>query len=131
MTAREFFTFSEWLRRVDMTIDYLRSFFDDPVASGKGSMARFCAAGALLGGVWTTVMTVRFSFAALAQKTSDAAMLGILAGLATTMLATVCFGLLRRTTASGVTETIDDAPPPAPPPQSIKTETTVKTETSP
>jgi hypothetical protein len=128
MTARQFFTFAELLRRADAAVAYLRSFFDDPVAGGKGSMARLCAYLALAAGIWTTVMTVRFAFAALAAKTSDAAMLGILAGLATTLLGTVCFGLLRRTTASGVTETIDDQPAPA---GTVKTETTIKTETAP
>ena len=128
MTARELFTFSEWLRRFDATVVYLRSFFDDPVAGGKGSMARLCAYLAMAGGIWTTAMTIRFAFAALAQKTSDAAMLGILAGLATTLLGTVCFGLLRRTTASGVTETIDDVATQNA--QSVTTQTTVKTETA-
>lgn len=126
MTAREFFTFAELLRRADATIVWLRSCFDDPVASGKGSMARICAFLAMAAGIWTTAMTIRFAFAALAQKTSDAAMLGILAGLATTLLGTVCFGLLRRTTPSGVTETIDDAPN-APSTVTTATETTVKT----
>jgi hypothetical protein len=116
--------FAEFLRRLDITIIWFRSCFDDPVASNKGSMARICAFLALVGGIWTTAMTVRFAFAALAQKTSDAAMLGILAGLATTMLGTVCFGLLRRTTSSGVTETIDDVLP-----QPSSTDITVKTST--
>jgi hypothetical protein len=128
MTAREFFTFAELLRRVDATIEYLRSFFDDPVADGKGSMARLCAAGALLAGAGTVVMTFRYAFAALVAKSSEATTVGILAGMATMLLGTVCFGLLRRTTASGVTETIDDQPAPT---GAVKTEMTVKTETAP
>lgn len=96
------------LTRVDRTIGYVRSFADDPTVPGKGSMARLCAILALLAGGWTTYETVRFAFAALAKDKSDAAMLGILAGLATTLFGTVCVGLLKRTTSAGVTETIDD-----------------------
>ncbi len=94
--------------RILSAIAYLRSFFDDPSVPGKGSMARLCAWLALVAGGWTTFETVRFAFEALRAGKSDAPMLGILAGLATTLFATVCVGLLKRTTAAGVTETIDD-----------------------
>lgn len=96
------------LGRVDRTIAYVRSFTDDPVAGNKGSMARLCALLALVAGAWTVYKTVQFAFEALRGGKSDAPMLGILAGLATTLFGTVCVGLLKRTTAGGVTETIDD-----------------------
>lgn len=113
MTARDFFSFDTWTRAAGAVIRYLRSFFDDPVASDKGSMARLCAYSAFVVGMWTIVKTVQFAFAALAAKTSETGMLGILAGLATTCLATVCYGLLTRKKADGSTEAVTDAPDPA------------------
>jgi hypothetical protein len=133
MTAREFFTFAELLRRVDLTIGYLRSAFDDPRTDDKMSMARTCAWVAMLAGIWTTAMTVKFAFALLETPNSatvGTGAIGILAGLATTLFATVAVGLLKRTTASGVTETIDDVPAPQPA-QTVTTATTVQTGGTP
>jgi hypothetical protein len=110
MNAREFFTFAQLHALIGRIVAYGRSFFDDPKAPGKGSMARLCALIAMTAGIWTTVKTVQFAFAVLAGNKGETGALGILAGLATTLFATVCVGLLKRTTAAGVTETIDDAP---------------------
>lgn len=126
MTFRQFMTFDTWQRGASDTLAYARSFFDDPVANGKGSMARLCAYSAFAVGMWTIVKTVQFAFAALATKTSETGMLGILAGLATTCLATVCYGLLTRKKADGSTEAVnDELPTPA-----AATTTVVNVDTS-
>lgn len=129
MKAREFFTFDTWQRGAGDAIGYLRSAFDDPQMDRKMSMARTCAWVAMLAGIWTTVATVRFAFALL-EKPEHAAVgtgaLGILAGLATTLFATVCVGLLKRTKADGTSETIDDKPKDAA--AVTKTRTVVETE---
>ncbi len=112
MRAREFFTFDAWSRAAGRTIGYLRSFFDDPKMSGKGSMARLCAIVAMGAGIWTVAKTVQFAFALLHAEKGEVGTgaLGILAGLATTLFATVCVGLLKRTKADGTSEPVDDTP---------------------
>lgn len=121
-SAREFFTFAELLRRVDETIDYLRSFFDDPVAGGKGSVARLCAFLAMVTAVIVAVATVRFAF----THDDKVGMAGVLAGVLTTLLGTGVLGLLLRKKGDGSTEPDDDRPAPA---QTVTTatETTVQT----
>lgn len=129
MKAREFFTFDAWSRAAGESITYLRSAFDDPQMDRKMSMARTCAWVAMLAGIWTTAETVRFAFSLL-EKPERAPVgtgaLGILAGLATTLFATVCVGLLKRTKADGTSETIDDRAAAV---VATTTQTTVQTQT--
>jgi hypothetical protein len=97
------------LRRVDMTIARLNSFFDDPHASNKASMTRLCALLSMLGALWTTKQLVAFAF----LNKDNAGMAGILAGATTTLGATIVLGLLLRKKSDGSTESNDDDPPPA------------------
>jgi hypothetical protein len=95
------------LRRVDMTIAYVRSAFDDPNAGDKASMARICAAAAIYGALRTTAALVRFAF----ENKESVGMAGILAGAAATLGCTLGYALLSRKGGDGSTAAVNDTPP--------------------
>jgi hypothetical protein len=118
----------ELQRRLDRVIAFVASAVSDPVAEKKASMARLLAAVAMGAGIWTAAKTVEFAIAVLASPKGETGTLGILAGLATTLFATVCVGLLKRTRADGTSEPDDDRAP-APAVVASSTQTIVQTQT--
>lgn len=97
----------ELVRRFDLTVAYLHSFFDDPRTDGKGSMVRLCAIIGMAAGVWFTARVFDFAFA----HWGETGALGILAGAAALFLTGVVLHLLTRTRADQSIEP-DDAPAP-------------------
>lgn len=96
----------ECLRRVDVTIVYLRSAFDDPVHPGKMSMVRVCAILAAIVASRIALDTVHF-----AVTFHDAVgMAGVLSGLVTTLYGTVCLKLFLRSREAAGGDGDDDAP---------------------
>ena len=91
-------------RHYSRIVAYVRSLFDDPMYSDHASMARACAAAAMLAALAIVCTLIRFVF----TKDASAAMATVLTGALTTLLGTGVLGLRLRKTADGSTEPVDD-----------------------
>ena len=106
--------------RVDATIGYVRSFFDEPLRTRKGSMARACAPAALC----AAYNTARWTFAFAMANPKETGTIAVLAGIPAVFATGVVLHLLVRTRADQGSEP-DNAPTLIPTPQ--QTTTTVTT----
>lgn len=91
-------------RHYSRIVAYLRSLFDDPMYSDHASMARACAAAAMIAALAIVCTLIRFVF----TKDASPALATVLAGALTTLLGTGVLGLLLRKKADGSTEPVDD-----------------------
>lgn len=91
-------------RHYSRIVAYLRSLFDDPMYSDHASMARACAAAAMIAALAIVCTLIRFVF----TKDASPALATVLAGALTTLLGTGVLGLLLRKKGDGSVEPVDD-----------------------